>query len=86
MGAPYQPCYRTAKARLGSGRTAVGLGTLTTQATALALRQPTPDTELFAVGKGVIQTLLTHFAATTHFFGLTSRRTALRKKQVGVNS
>jgi hypothetical protein len=86
MWAPYQPCYRTAKACLGSGRAAVGLCALTTQATALALRQPTPDTELFAVGKRVIQTLLTHFATSTHFFSLTGGRTTLRKKQVGVNS
>jgi hypothetical protein len=83
---PYQPHNRTATACLGGGRTAVGLCALTTQATTLALRQTTPDTKLFPVGKGVIQTLLTHFAASTHFFGFPSGCTALRKEQVGVNS
>jgi hypothetical protein len=63
----------------------MSLGTLTSQAAALALGEPAPDAEFLTVGEGVLETLLSHFATSTDFLGLAGGCAALGKEEVGVD-
>lgn len=69
----------------GSGSTA-GLGTLTTQATTLALGETAPDSELLTVHQGVLEALETNCATTAHFFGFTGGCSTLWEEEVGVDT
>jgi hypothetical protein len=76
---------RVAQWTLCGDGTAMSLGALTSQAAALALGEPAPDAEFLTVGEGVLETLLSHFATSTDFFGLAGGCAALGKEEVGVD-
>jgi hypothetical protein len=69
---------------LGRGRATCALGTLTTQATTLALAEATPDTELLAVNESELKTVETHDTAPANLFRLTRACAALWEKEVWV--
>lgn len=73
-------------AESGGGGATAGLGTLATQATALAFGEATPDTELLAVHQGVFEAFEPDGASTTHFLGFTGGGSALGEEEIGVDS
>jgi hypothetical protein len=68
------------------GRSAAGQGARPAHAATLTLTHAAPDTELLAVGQRELKALLAHDAALADLFGLTSRRAALRKEQIGIDA
>ena len=69
-----------------SAGAANALRALTTQATTLAFRQPTPDAEFLAVDEREFQAVGAHDTAAADFLGFTSGSATLREEQIWVNA
>src|SRR5690606_30287597 len=81
------PCARSlTRAAMSPPRCARSGGLLhfLLEAAALALTQPTPDTEALVVGEGVLETLRADVARLADPLGVASRAALLREERLGI--